>query len=174
MKCRFFSNIHDLSELRKEYIKASKLYHPDAGGNEEDMKALNNAYEDAQERLKNEKVYTTWNGEHDEAKYQGGIQFQEEVDAKIREVMGYVIKYNLRIEVIGYWIYIHETTRERDREQMNGFNLKWAGKKKCWYFNPNTEYKRRGKKNYSLEEIRGMHGSSFVHTSNPSRQLPAH
>lgn len=44
---KYFENIKNLEELRKEYKKLVKKNHPDMGGSEEEMKIINVEYEKA-------------------------------------------------------------------------------------------------------------------------------
>lgn len=47
----YFKNCHSLSELKKEYRRLCKIHHPDKGGNDETMKAINNEYLWAEQEL---------------------------------------------------------------------------------------------------------------------------
>lgn len=47
---KYFENIKNLEELRKEYKKLVKKNHPDIGGSEEEMKIINVEYEKSIER----------------------------------------------------------------------------------------------------------------------------
>ena len=50
---KYFENIKNLEELRKEYKKLVKKNHPDMGGSEEEMKIINVEYEKALKDLEN-------------------------------------------------------------------------------------------------------------------------
>ena len=39
---KYFNGVNTLDELKKEYRRLSKIHHPDCGGDEETMKAINN------------------------------------------------------------------------------------------------------------------------------------
>ena len=53
-------------------------------------------------------------------------------------------------------------------------SFRWHSKKKMWYKSPEG-YKRYGKKEYSIDEIRGMYGTSgkFAGKSDERNQLEA-
>ena len=43
---KYIKNVETLEELKKAYKKLALKLHPDCGGNEEEMKTLNNEYDD--------------------------------------------------------------------------------------------------------------------------------
>ena len=48
----YFTNIHTLDELKKEYRRLAFVNHPDRGGDVETMQAINAEYETLHEILK--------------------------------------------------------------------------------------------------------------------------
>ena len=52
----YFKNINSLSELKRKFREIAKMNHPDAGGDPEIMKAINEEYEKKIVQLKNESV----------------------------------------------------------------------------------------------------------------------
>lgn len=43
---KYIKNVETLEELKKAYKKLALKLHPDCGGNEEEMKILNNEYDE--------------------------------------------------------------------------------------------------------------------------------
>ena len=50
---KYFIDCETLEELKKEYKKLAMKHHPDMGGNEETMKAINAEYDKAFAKVKN-------------------------------------------------------------------------------------------------------------------------
>ena len=66
----YFVNVATLEELRKQYKKLIKMYHPDnVGGSDEDMKAINAEYERLFKILKDKHTQET-----EETEAAGGYQ----------------------------------------------------------------------------------------------------
>jgi hypothetical protein len=53
---------------------------------------------------------------------------------------------------------------------LKALNFKWHMKKSEWYLSP-EDYKKRSKKNYELDEIRAMYGTSGEFKSNGTEKL---
>jgi hypothetical protein len=66
------------------------------------------------------------------------------------------------IEIIGSFIWVSGDTQPY-REQLIKMTFKWSANKSSWYLPPEG-YKRRSRKNYSLDEIRNIFGSTEVET----------
>ena len=48
---KFYINCHTLEELKAEYKRLAKMYHPDCGGSDEMMAQVNAQYDELAKRL---------------------------------------------------------------------------------------------------------------------------
>jgi hypothetical protein len=62
------------------------------------------------------------------------------------------------IEVIGCFVWITGDTKP-NREQLKALGFKWHSKKLAWYLAP-EDYRKRGRRELDLDEIRAMYGTS--------------
>lgn len=146
---KYFRNVKTLEELRKEYKKLLKQYHPDNGGSEEATKEINLEYEKLFEMLKN----NTSNQKEKE-------QYNKEMDAAFRDILNQVIDLNINIEIIGSWIWVSgDTYSVKETLKRLGFN--WINKRKMWAWHQ-EEYTKRRNSNKSLDELRSYYGSELV------------
>lgn len=144
----YFKNISDLSELRKVYYQLAKKFHPDLDGDVAVMQVINNEYESYSKRLidgnmdfsSERKVYET--------------EVSEELQAKINEV---IHLENVIIEVIGNWIWISGGSYPL-RNQLKDLLFKYSRNKQAWYWH-SSNYRKMGKKQFSLDGIRELWGS---------------
>ena len=156
---KYFKNVGTIEELRRQYKDLLKVYHPDNGGNEEIMKAINVEYEQLFKTLKNrhENKASSTGSTHKESFY----NFEE--DEKLREILNKVINFEgITIEIIGNWIWISGNTYQYKKD-FKAFGFKWASKKKMWYWRPET-YIKKSRKALSMEDIRSYYGSTEVKT----------
>lgn len=113
----YFTDIHSLEELRKEYKRLVKANHPDNGGSEDAIKVINVEYEITFKVLA--KADTTNARKYDMA-----------ADEQIREIINIIINFDINIEICGSWIWVSGNTYGCKNElKANGFH--WASKKKC-------------------------------------------
>tara|TARA_R100001530_G_scaffold127295_1_gene96468 strand:+ start:129 stop:617 length:489 start_codon:yes stop_codon:yes gene_type:complete len=132
-------------DLKTAYRLACKKYHPDINPNSlELMKLINVAYDFLKEHL------NKWS--FDNIKDDIGIdEILQEIFDKIKRFAG------INSEVCGTWLWVSGDTKPY-KEQFKEAGLKWARKKGMWYWRP-AGYRKRGKKVFSIDEIRSKYGS---------------
>jgi hypothetical protein len=64
------------------------------------------------------------------------------------------------IEIIGSFIWINGNTKPY-KEELKKLKFKWSNNKSAWYMSPEN-YRKHGKKNYDMNTIRDMYGSSTI------------
>ena len=144
---KWFKNIKTIEELRKEYKKLLKQYHPDnANGSIEITQQINLEYELVFDRLSKDN-----NADNN--------SYSQEEDEEFRAVLNAIINFNITIEVIGCWIWTFNCYPYKD--QLKALGFKWASKKKAWVWHAD-EFTRRYKKDISLDDIRAKYGSQTV------------
>ncbi len=132
-------------DLRSAYRAACKKYHPDVNPNGlEIMKAVNAAYSFLKKNL------TKWN------------HTQQTNDTSIPDILQAIfdkIKHfgNIEAEVCGSWLWVSGETW-RYKKELKAAGLKWAAKKRQWYWSP-AGYKKRSKRVFEMPEIRALFGS---------------
>lgn len=138
-----------LEELKKLYKKFAFRYHPDKGGSNDDMKAINNAYD------KYSKIMA--DPESKRTKEQ-----QDELNETFKNLINLLLAFdNIEIEIVGDWIWVSgETFQIKDALKEAAF--KWSSNRKMWYWHdPNDGYKG-SKKRLDFEEIRVKYGSEKI------------
>lgn len=149
-----FKNCTTLEELKKEYHKLVLMYHPDRGGDPEMMKAVNNAYDVFFPKLKNK--HTNAKGEMYEKENAETPDYFKDIIEKLMRFEG------CYVEIIGCFIWISGDTKPH-KDALKELKFRWHSKKECWYLSP-PDYKRYGKKDYSMDDIRSMYGSKGFQT----------
>lgn len=144
---RYFTNIHSLEELRKEYKRLVKANHPDNGGLDEAIKIINVEYEVTFKML-----------EHSDTA--NSKKYNMAADEQIRDIINIIINLDINIEICGSWIWVTGNTYTcKDELKKNGFH--WAGKKKSWYWHSPEEVTRSNGKT-TMDDIRTKYGSETV------------
>lgn len=144
---KYFTDIHSLEELRKEYKRLVKANHPDNGGSLEVIKIINVEYGVCFKVL--EKNDTVSSDKYDRAE-----------DEMIREIINAIINLNVEIEICGSWVWVSGNTYVCKAElKANGFH--WASKKKMWYWHDAEEVTRSNGKT-TMDDIRTKYGSEKV------------
>lgn len=140
----FFSGVNTVEELKKAYRKLALEHHPDRGGSDETMAAINNEYEKAAARIK-----------------AGGAKDAASLDG-FRDIIDPIINFDIEIEICGSWIWVSGNTFPV-KKTLNEVGFKWAGRKKMWFWKP--EGAKTKSKGLSMERIRELHGSEKVRTN---------
>ena len=160
---KYFNNPRTLEELKKQYRELAFKHHPDSGGTDEAMKAVNNEYDKLFPQLKN--IHKNKDGEtYTKENAETADQFKD----LITELMK---MDNITIEVIGCFVWVSGETKPH-KEKLKELRFKWHSKKLCWFLAP-EDYRRRSHKDYSLDEIRNMYGTSGEFNSQGTTKIYA-
>ena len=161
---KFFNPVPDtLEELKKQYRELAHKHHPDNGDDAEVMKIINNEYSALFPRLKDThqtKDGTTYTTK--EPNTETAEQFIDLINV-LMQMDGIII------EVIGCFVWVSGETKPY-KEALKELNFRWHTKKFCWYLAP-EDYRKRSRKDYSLDEIRNMYGTSGEVNSRGSMKL---
>ena len=152
MSNKYFNSPHTLEELKKQYRELAMEHHPDKGGSTEIMKAINNEYDELFPKLKD--IHQTKDGDTYTA-HQRNTENREDFKDLISELMK---MDDVTIEIIGCFVWVTGNTKIY-KEKLKELNFRWHSKKIAWYLKP-EDYTKRGHKNYDLDEIREMYGTS--------------
>ena len=148
-------------EVKKMYRQLAKAYHPDNGGDALQMAELNNEYHELWNKLKN--VHINAKGEKYERETN---ETPEEFINLINALMGLD---GIIIEVIGCFVWVSGDTKPH-KEVLKTLKFRWHSKKLCWYLAP-EDYRARSRKDYSMDEIRTMYGTSGEVNSNGKNKI---
>ena len=141
-----------LEELKAQYRKLAFQHHPDRGGNVDAMKAVNSEYDELFPKLKD--VHQSKDGTTYTAK-QASTETSDQFKDLIIELMR---MDNILIEIIGCFVWVTGDTKVH-KEKLKELKFQWHSKKTAWYLKP-EDYRRRSRREYELDEIREMYGSS--------------
>ena len=163
---RYFINVNTLEQLRRQYKDLLKRFHPDNGGSEEVMKAVNVEYDKLFKVLKNRHESKSAGGQNatDSAKsaYNANM-YDWENDKALREVLQKIINFlGIEIEIAGQWIWISGNTYAY-RKDLKDIGFKWASTKKQWYWHSEI-FRKRSHRTLSMEDIRNYYGSTKFDT----------
>lgn len=150
-----------LNELKQLYRAFAMQYHPDRGGDEDAMKAINNEFTALFEVLKY-KQNTEAEQQHEQGNWKGYSTTSEtpeefiDIVAKLNAIGGIVI------ELCGSWIWITGDTKG-NREALKAAGCRWSPKKMQWYWRHEEDYCRKYRKGeLDMEEIRDLYGSQII------------
>ncbi len=157
---KYFVNVKTLEELKKQYKKLAKQYHPDLnnGTTNDIMKQINAEYDELFNRVKN--FHTNADGETYE-------KATNETSEQFRDIINSIINFNIDIEIIGTWVWCFDAFEYRT--QLKGLGFKYAAKKKAWCWHSGDYKPRKSKK--TLAEIRLKYGSETIKTKEEQVKL---
>jgi hypothetical protein len=114
------------------------------------MKAVNNEYDKLFPKLKN--VHQNKDGEtYTKETSETADQFKDLITELMR-------MDNIIIEIIGCFVWVSGETKPH-KDKLKDIRFRWHSKKLCWYLAP-EDYRCRSRKDYSMDEIRDMYGTT--------------
>jgi len=126
---KWFNNCKSVEDVKAEYKRLIKQYHPDISGADTtaQMQEINAEYDIVFERLKN--VHKTAEGKTYTAKTETA-----ETPEQFKQIIETLMKCEgLLIDLVGNWIWLRgETFRHKEVIKSLGFH--WSGSKRMWYW----------------------------------------
>jgi curved DNA-binding protein CbpA len=127
------------------FRRAANKYHPDKGGSDEMMKAVNQAYETLKDFSGNLES--------------GDLNYPDELNDAINAILNLA---DIEIEICGAWVWVTGETKQHSKELgKNGAGFFYASKKKAWYYRP-SDWVSKARGSFSMDDIRSTHGSQSV------------
>lgn len=164
----YFKDIYCIEDLKEQYRALALQHHPDAGGTEEAMKAINLEYEGYYATYQN--IHRNLQGEtYEDKKAQTGYDgsgYREIID----KLAGIAAAGYINMELCGNWIWITGETRKY-KDIIKETGAKWSPKKNAWYWHE-AGYKKRGKKSFSLDDIRELWGTQTIRPGAATVAIP--
>ena len=154
---KWFKNPSTMEELRKQYRQLMKKHHPDVGGNTEDAKEINSEYDRLYAILSRQEAQERPQGEQE---YKDTTEDKAAEDRAIRAVLDALAGIDADVEIIGSWVWVTRNSYPH-RQLLKSLNFRYASRKRAWYFHAD-EYRRRSKREVTLDEIREKYGSQKV------------
>ena len=162
-------------EIRAAYRELVKKYHPDkyvdnplADLAEEKMQEINNEYSRLFETLKDVHKSTRPDG----ARTYTSENKTSEKAADFINIINALFKLDgLEIELCGRWLWISGETM-KNREALKQMGCKWSQNKKkwSWHFPEDSAMSYKGRKAWSMEQIRRTWGSEHVEQEKEERR----
>jgi hypothetical protein len=151
----YFADCSDVDQARAKFRELCKIHHPDTGGSADAFRAMVEEFQRFQKAAWDHGGRSKWGSE-----YQGKPDSHDLSDKAMERLRAVVRFPNVSTEILGTWIWCQGDTRQY-REQFKALGFKWSKNKGAWFFHEGP-YRCKGKRDYSLDDIRGMHGSRTV------------
>lgn len=151
MNIKYFNGVVDVDGLKFTYRKLAMEFHPDKGGDESVMKAINAEYE---------YLLKTGRFKHRGTDKECNVDYEIALRDIIEKA---IILDGLDIEICGTWLWFDGETKAH-KDVLKGLGCRYAPKKQKWYYRDESQkmYRFKGRKAASMEEIRERYGSSYV------------
>ncbi len=147
----WFAGCHTVPEIKARYRELAKRHHPDWGGDNETMKAINAAYHAAL-RQRNGESCTGDDGREHTYRYNEAVE-QAVID-KLAAVLALRMQ-GVRVLLIGTWLWVVGDTRPH-KEALKRLGLWWVPKRLAWAYHASPW---RGRPNPgSLDSIAWRYG----------------
>ena len=129
MNTNYFAECTTVETVKARLRELAKIHHPDLGGDEEIMKAINSQYHDALKRC-NGKASKGSDGKDHVYAYDEALE--EALWIKICDLVALKME-SVDVLLIGTWLWIVGDTKPH-KDTLKTLECKWHSKRKCWYY----------------------------------------
>ena len=149
---KYFKDCTTAEECKKLYRKLASKLHPDANPDRDttaEFQEMQAEFEVVFENLK------TWHVNKEGVRYEKAT---EETAEEFMDLINKLLKLaGIEIELCGSWIWVTGDTKSV-KEELKALKFRFSKNKCAWYFH-NEPYRKRSKRNMTLNDIRNMYGS---------------
>lgn len=145
---RYFNDCKTIEEAKKLFKKLAFENHPDRGGDNAIMQAINAEYQFFIAK------YATGTAEEINEEFNAHLRYMD-VISKLANLAG------IEVEQVGEWLWISGNTYAH-REQLKAIGCMFAPVKKLWYYRDEEHKKSNGGKSQTMEDLRAKYGSQHV------------
>jgi len=157
-RTRFFQGCDTLESIRERYKKLAKENHPDHGGDTATMQSINAEYDEVLKGFM-DSAFHEWREENKGKEWFKDRPFDGVMFA---EILRAITEFNVRIEIIGYWIYCFES--KEYREQLKDLGFWFSNRHKAWIYNGSR--KARVKSRFTTDQLRNRLGAETIRDRN--------
>ena len=161
---KYFAHCSTLDELKSEYKRLAKIHHPDAGGDDATMAAINAEFDEMHKRLSS--------GARSASRAYGSRQSctvdvdaaaaaQAEAAAFRAAVMAVINLPGLVVDLCGSWIWVSGDTYQH-RQTIKSAGYRWSKNKARWYWRSEESASYHRGKSQTMEYIRDKYGSAIL------------
>lgn len=160
----YFRDCKTIEDVKQMYKKLARDLHPDCNPGRDttrEFQEMGRQYEEAYNRLRN--THRNAEGETYEKETQQTAAEYADLINQLLHIPGLII------ELCGSWLWITGNTYEA-RDQLKALGFRFSRKKQAWYFH-SEPYRKHGKSEKSMQDIRNMYGSEkyATRTDEPER-----
>jgi hypothetical protein len=171
----YFDTCNSLEEAGKLYRSLAKQHHPDHGGDLRTMQEINAQYAEfcatftnRSERQRQAEAHAA--GRKTNADFNDLDAVTEELRVRILWALNN-LPQDVTVELCGLWVWLTGNTKPvKDTIYNSGYGFKFAGKKQAWFY---AGVKSFGRGQYSMDDIRSLHGSKQFARTNGKRNEEA-
>lgn len=160
-----FRQCTTLEELKREYKRMALAHHPDLHPDDPNatrtMQEINQDYTAAAAvMIKRQEQARAHEAHANGRKVKSDFIDLDEVVKDMQKIILDILKVSkdLEIEITGLWLWVSGDTKTHKKE-LKELGLKWASKKKLWYF-AGIPSSGRGKS--TMQDIRATYGSARI------------
>jgi hypothetical protein len=159
---KWFQECLTVNDIRALYRKLARQFHPDLpGGDQETMKMLNAAYEQALKSCHGQTSTGTDGKAHT-------YYYNDAIEKELMEKFSALLKLKMNgvtIEILGTWIWATGETRPH-KEALKALGMIWHSGRVAWYWR--KQGYRRTMADISMDDIRDLYGvrASGQHQAN--------
>lgn len=152
---KWFAECKTAEDAKKRYHELAMKHHPDLGGDEATMKAINAEYDRVWERLKS--IHINKDGETYTAE-------TTEAPEKFRDIIEQLIHLpNIIIEVVGAWVWVSGNTQPI-HERLHDLGFHWSNARKMWYYSEKLGKRKKRGSGDKFDVLRDVYGSVKYHS----------